>query len=138
MRVAMLGFMALLLAAVPAQAGDSKLPTTEPIRTSMKAIRDLTLTNHTLVTHRRMPPASAKKFRGDIKGHVALVRAAEAGLDAAAAKTIEEIATTIGTGADAVAGEDGAKTPIDGIMAIDAALQDYAARFEHPGWEPLR
>jgi tripartite-type tricarboxylate transporter receptor subunit TctC len=138
MRVAMLGLMALLVAAMPAQAGDSKLPTTEPIRSAMTAIRDLTLTNHTLVTHRRMPPASAKKFRADIKGHVALIRAAETGLDAAAAETIEEIATTIETGADAVAGEGGAKTPIDGILAIDAALQDYALRFEHPGWQPLR
>lgn len=138
MRAVMLGLIGLLLAAVPAAAADGKLPTTEAVRTAMKAIRDLTLNNHTLVTHRRMPPASAKKFRSDIKGQVGLVRAAEGSLEVDAAKEIEAVVAAIEKGADAVAGEGGDVTAIDGIVGIDTALQDYAARFEHPGWQPLR
>src|SRR5262245_54032920 len=98
MRAAKLALIGLLLAAVPAAAADGKLPTTEPIRAAMKTIRDLTLNNHTLVTHRRMPVASAKKFRGDIKGQVALVRAAEGSLETDAAKGIEAVVAAIEKG----------------------------------------
>ena len=36
------------------------LPTDEPVRKGMPAIRDLVRINHSLVTHRRMPPDHAR------------------------------------------------------------------------------
>ncbi|MCZ7596060.1 MAG: hypothetical protein M5U16_15080 [Hyphomicrobium sp.] len=43
------------------------LPTDEAVRKGMATIRDLVRTNHSLVTHRRMPPDHALRFAAQVK-----------------------------------------------------------------------
>jgi hypothetical protein len=115
----------------------AKFETDEPVRGAMKAVRDIVLRDHSLVTHRRMPPAGARAFHGSIKAEIApMLAETKAAPEARAA--LEPIATEIVGGAEAVAGIKKDVEPIDGIVAIDEALADYARRFDHPGWQPLR
>jgi hypothetical protein len=147
-----LGVMAALLSAVlfaATQAGaaaaaepiaseqNARWETDEPVRGAMKAVRDLVLRDHSLVTHRRMPPAGARAFHGVIKTVVERMLAETKAAPGARA-ALEPIAREIVAGAEAVAGMKKDVEPIDGIVAIDEALADYARRFDHPGWQPLR
>lgn len=127
----------LAVAAGGVRADDAKNPTDETVRTEMKVIRDLTLNAHTLVTHRRMPPADARTFNAKIKAAVERLRSATT-LDGGARDEIESLTGAVLDGAAAIAGESTAMTPIDGIVAIDEALTLYAKEFDHPGWQPLR
>jgi len=116
---------------------DTKWETDEPVRGAMKAVRDLVLRDHSLVTHRRMPPAGARAFHAAIKAEVDRMLA-ETKVMPEADALLKTIATAIVDGAEAVAGMKKDIEPIDGIVAMDEALADYARRFDHPGWQPLR
>ncbi len=120
-----------------AQAEEAKLATDDVVRVEMKAIRDLTLNAHTLVTHRRMPPADARVFHSRIKAAVERLQSGTS-LTGAAKTEIAQLTSEISKGAAAVARAEPNLTPIDGIVAIDEALSLYAIRFDHPGWQPLR
>jgi hypothetical protein len=113
------------------------LETDEAVRGAMTAIRDLVLRDHSLVTHRRMQPAGAGAFHGAIKAEVERMLAETKTVPEARA-ALGPIATEIIAGAEAVAGMKKDVEPIAGIVAIDEALADYARRFDHPGWQPLR
>lgn len=126
-----------VMSVLTAHAGNTKHPTDEVVRTEMKAIRDLTLNVHTLVTHRRMPPADARRYHARVKAALGRLKAGTQ-VAGAAREEIEKLAGTIERGAGAVAGTDAAMSPIDGILIIDESLGIYAQRFDHPGWQPLR
>lgn len=126
-----------VLAMHPASSADARWPTDEPLRAAMAAIRKATLDNHTLVTHRRMPPADARRFADTIAKQVAVARTG-AQISPEAKAELEPILADIVAGAEAVAGLGGALTPIDGIIQIDAALARYPVRFDDPTWQPLR
>ena len=51
----------------PAGEVVAPLPTDEAVRRGMLAIRDLVRLNHSLVTHRRMPPDHAARFVRQVK-----------------------------------------------------------------------
>lgn len=127
----------LILGVAVSRAEEAKHSTDDVVRMEMKTIRDLTINVHTLVTHRRMPPADARTFNGRVKASVERLRAGTTAKGEALAE-IEKIAGSIEQGAGAVAGADSAMTPIDGILIIDEQLALYAKRFDHPGWQPLR
>lgn len=131
--------MAGLLAFAPGglRAEDGKFATDEVVRSEMASIRNLTVTNHSLVTHRRMPAVGARDFHARVKASVERIRAATT-LTGAARTELDKIATEILSGAETVAAIKSTKPPIDGLIAIDGALVRYALRFDHPGWEPLR
>jgi hypothetical protein len=131
------GVVVVLSAVGGAWADDAKLATDDAVRTEMKTIRDLTLNAHTLVTHRRMPPADARTFHTRIKAAVGKIGEGTTLQDPARAEILA-LSSNILEGAAAVAGSNTAMTPIDGIIAIDEALAIYAKRFDHPGWQPLR
>ncbi|MBN8911395.1 MAG: hypothetical protein J0H65_04910 [Rhizobiales bacterium] len=126
-----------VLAMHPASSADARWPTDEPLRAAMAAIRKATLDNHTLVTHRRMPPADARRFADTIAKQASIARTG-AQISPEAKAELEPILADIVSGADAVAGLGGALTPIDGIIQIDAALVRYPLRFDDPTWQPLR
>lgn len=132
-------WVALMLAvSVPGAAAQEgkKLATDEVVRTEMKAIRDLTSNVHTLVTHRRMPPADARAYHAKVKASVARIKAGTQ-MTGEAREEIEKLAGYVEKGASAVAGQDTIEA-IDGILLVDDSLTIYAQRFEHPGWRPLR
>lgn len=125
------------LASEPASCADKKWPTDETLRTAMATIRKATIDNHTLVTHRRMPPADARRFAETIAKETSRVRA-DAQVPPGAKAELEPILADIAAGAEAVAGRGGELTPIDGIVRIDAALARYPLHFDDPTWQPLR
>lgn len=130
--------LGVVATAEPAAAEQgSKWASDEPVRRAMKAVRDLVARDHSLVTHRRMPPAGARAFHAAVKTEIERMLA-----DAKVAPEADAALRTIGaeiiSGAEAVAGMKKDVEPIDGIVAIDEALADYARRFDDPGWQPLR
>jgi hypothetical protein len=142
MRILVCTLAALMLtAASMANAADAvqaaKFPTDDALRAHMAAIRKVTLDNHTLVTHRRMPPADARRFADIVAREVREIKA-NAGLPDDAKAEIEVLLGEIAIGADAVAGRGGEVTAIDGIVRIDAALARYSEMFDDPTWRPLR
>ncbi len=138
MRILRAGAIGLaVLVSGPASGADSRWPTDETIRTAMATIRKATLENHTLVTHRRMPPATAQSFAKTIVAAASRIRT-DTQVPTGAKATLEPILADIVTGAEAVAGRGGEATPIDGIVRIDAALARYPLRFDDPTWQPLR
>ncbi len=140
MRRGLLALALLLVSAVfvamDARAAD-KLPTDEIVRAEMKTIRDLTLNAHTLVTHRRLPPADAKTFHARVKAAVERLRSGTM-LDGGVRDELENLTRDILVGAEAIARSPSSMEAIDGIVSIDDALVRYATGFDHPGWQPLR
>ncbi|MGE0023121.1 MAG: hypothetical protein AB7S70_05745 [Hyphomicrobium sp.] len=128
---------AATLGALVASAADAQWPTGEVLRSAMAAIRKATLDNHTLVTHRRMPPASAVKFAEEIAREVDRIRTG-ADVPPAAKPDLDALLADIASGAEAVAGRGGDVTPIDGILRVSEALARYPQRFDDPTWQPLR
>jgi hypothetical protein len=103
----------------------------------MRAVRALVLRDHSLVTHRRMPPAGARAFHAAVKREIErMLAGAKVAPEADAA--LRAIGAEIMGGAEAVAGMKPDVEAIDGIVAIDEALALYARRFDDPGWQPLR
>ena len=127
---------ALLAVFGAAHADPVKFPTDEVVQKEMREIRNLTADVHTLVTHRRMPPAEARAYNSKIEAAVARIEAGTT-LTGEAREEIEKLARFIARGARAVAREDD-MDPIDGIVIIDESLAVYAKRFDHPEWKPLR
>jgi hypothetical protein len=108
------------------------------MRRAMTAIRDLVVTNHSLVTHRRMSPSAASRFASDIRATADAVRASQAGSSGEAASELDRLLDRLVTAADAVRGTNPEFEPIDAMIEMDEALAAYAARFDHPGWQAPR
>jgi hypothetical protein len=120
-----------------AYGAERKWPTDETLRSGMAAIRKATLDNHTLVTHRRMPPAGARAFAERVSAEISRINA-EARVPDDARRVLGDLLADIAEGGEAVAGRVEGMTPIDGIVQIDAALGRYPEAFDDPTWQPLR
>jgi hypothetical protein len=103
----------------------------------MLAIRDLVRVNHSLVTHRRMPPDHAARFAAAIKSQADAVLATSA-VPAEAKDELGALLDAIVAGVEAVAGRKGGIAPMDGLVQVAEALARYPTRFDHPGWAPVQ
>jgi hypothetical protein len=131
-RIALIALSLALLGATPAP-----WPTDEPVRKGMLAIRDLVRINHSLVTHRRMPPDHAARFARQVKVEADGILATSR-ISGEARETLRALLDEIVTGVGAVAARDKAVSPIDGLVRADEALARYPQEFDHPGWAPLQ
>jgi hypothetical protein len=113
------------------------LPTDQPVRRGMLAIRDLVRTNHSLVTHRRMPPDHAARFAKQVKAEADTILATSK-IAGDAREMLRALLDEIVAGIDAVAKPKGVADPTAGLVRADAALARYAKEFDHPGWAPLQ
>jgi len=113
------------------------LPTDEPVRAGMEAIRDLVRTNHSLITHRRMPPDHAKRFAAQIKAESNRILSTTK-LSGEALERLKERLAEIDDGADQVLAVAPGSDPVDGLVHIDEALARYPAEFDHPDWVPAQ
>jgi len=113
------------------------LPTDEPVRSGMEAIRDLVRTNHSLITHRRMPPDHAKRFATQIKAESNRILSTTK-LSGEALERLKERLVEIDDGADQVLAVAPGSDPVDGLLHIDEALARYPTEFDHPGWVPAQ
>ena len=149
--MAFLRIVALLLLALsfsaPAPAAEkivpragqaiAPLPTDAAVQNGMATIRDLVRTNHSLVTHRRMPPDHAQRFAAQVKIEADKILATTSlsgdSLDKLKA-LLEEIVTGLGAVAKPAEGTDA----IDALGRVDAALARYPDEFDDPTWKPLQ
>lgn len=116
--------------------GSDKLTTDEAVRTGMEAIRRAVIDNHTLITHRRFPPPMAAGFNSHIKGKIKQLRT-DSRAPSRSLSELDKILEDILKGAGIAGLEDRSADPIDGLALITGALEDYAGKFDHPGWKPL-
>lgn len=113
------------------------LPTDDPVRKGMVVIRDLVATNHSLVTHRRMPPDHAQRFAAQVKIEADKILATTK-ISGEARDKLHALLQEIVTGLGAVAKPAEGTTAIDGLGRADAALARYPEEFDHPNWKPLQ
>ena len=141
MRVIATIVLMLGLCSAAACAGDgppaAKWPTDEPLRKGMLAIRDLVRLNHSLITHRRMPPDHAARFAKAIKAQADAMLGTSA-VSGEAKERLRALLDEIVAGVEAVAGRKAGVAPMDGLVQVDEALARYPERFDHPGWTPLQ
>ena len=121
----------------PAGRVVAPLPTDEAVRRGMLAIRDLVRVNHSLVTHRRMPPDHAARFARQVKVEAETILATSK-IGGEPREKLRGVLDEIVAGIEAVAGRDKAVSPLDGLVRADEALARYAKEFDHPGWPPLQ
>ena len=121
----------------PAGGFVAPLPTDQPVQRGMLAIRDLVRTNHSLVTHRRMPPDHAARFAKQVKAEADGILAASK-IAGDAREKLRALLDEIGAGIDAVAKPKAGADPTAGLVRADAALARYASEIDHPGWAPLQ
>lgn len=119
-----------------ADAGLRKLVTDEAVRSGMEAIRRAVIDNHTLITHRRFPPPMAAGFKAHVNVKIKQLRA-DSRAPARSLSELDKILEAILKGARIAGLEDRSADPIDGLALIADALEDYAAKFDHPGWKLL-
>jgi hypothetical protein len=118
-------------------AAFAPMPTDEPVRKGMLAIRELVRTNHSLVTHRRMPPDHAQRFAKQVKIEADQILATSK-LSGDGREKLRALLDEIGAGIDAVAKPAAGVDPMDGLARADAALARYATEFDHPDWPSLQ
>jgi len=137
---------AVLGAVMPAVAGDpapapktadGKWVTDEPLRDGMLVIRDLVRLNHSMITHRRMPPDHAVRFAAVIKERTKTILA-KSSVAGAARERLSTLLDEVAGGVDAVAHPEDGVDPLDGLVRVDAALAQYPKAFDHPDWTPLQ
>lgn len=121
----------------PAGGAFAPLPTDPPVQKGMLAIRDLVRTNHSLVTHRRMPPDHAARFAKQVKTEAdGILASSRIGGDAR--EKLRALLDEIVAGIDAVAKPTPGEDPMTGLVRADEALARYPIEFDHPGWTPLQ
>ena len=139
--------MLLALLGTPVAAADkivprsgqamAPLPTDEPVRKGMLAIRDLVRINHSPVTHRRMPPDHALRFAAQVKIEADRILASS-NLSGEGREKLHALLKEIVTGIGAVAKPEDGVSPLDGLVRADQALARYPAEFDDPTWRPLQ
>ncbi len=115
----------------------AKLPTDEALRSGMIAIRDLVRLNHSLVTHRRMPPDHAQRFAQAIKVESDKILATSK-VSGEAKERLSVLLNEVVAGVDAVAHPEHGVAPMDGLVRVDEALAQYPKEFDHPDWAPVQ
>lgn len=115
----------------------AKLATDEALRSGMIAIRDLVRINHSLVTHRRMPPDHAARFARAIKQQADSILATST-VASATKDQLRALLDEITAGVEVVAHPERGIAPIDGLVRVDEALARYPQEFDHPGWAPVQ
>jgi hypothetical protein len=120
-----------------AAAPGARLETDAAVRDGLTAIRRLTLTNHTLITHRRLPLVDAERLSSTLLKTVQRLRRTTS-LTGDGRRAIDSILDTVSSGAALISGENGERRPLDGLAELEHALSRYAEQFDHPGWKPLR
>ena len=135
--VSPLSLSSVSAAETQAAQADEKWPTDYALRSGMLVIRDLVRTNHSLVTHRRMPPDHAKRFAAAIQSEAASILATST-VPGTAKAVLSDILNEITQGVEAVAHQQEGVSPIDGLIRVDEALARYPKEFDHPDWEPVQ
>ncbi len=120
-----------------AETTNALWPTDEALRSGMVAIRELVRLNHSLITHRRMPPDHAIRFAAAIRAQANTILASTR-VSGASRERLREMLDEIVADVEAVAGRNADVPPIDGLVRVDEVLAVYPKVFDHPGWSPVQ
>jgi len=113
------------------------LPTDEAVQGGMAAIRSLVISNHSLVTHRRMPLDHAQRFAAQVKVEADKILA-KTSLSGEALDKLRVLLDEVVSGLGAVAKPTEQLSAMDGLQRADAALARYPQEFDDPTWKPLQ
>jgi hypothetical protein len=113
------------------------LPTDAAVHKGMTTIRDLVATNHSLITHRRMPPDHALRFAAQVKIEADKILATTS-LSGDALEKLHALLEEVVIGLGAVAKASEGTVAVDGLARADAALARYPEEFDDPDWKPLQ
>jgi hypothetical protein len=127
----------ILLLSTIGVAAEQKLATDAALRSGMIAIRDLVRLNHSLITHRRMPPDHAQRFAKAILTQADTILSTSK-VPGEAKQRLSALLDEVVAGVDAVAHPERGVAPIDGLVRVDEALARYPETFDHPGWVPVQ
>lgn len=117
---------------LPDEPADAKVKASDRVKAGMAGIRKLVIDAHTLITHRRLSPDSARRFAAGVDRHISEVK----GDPTAAA--LSPILDDIAGGAAHIAAPDSGDGKLDGLDKIETALARYPQLFDDPDWKPLR
>lgn len=116
-----------------------KFPSEAETRAAMEAIRQRVINVHTLITHRRMPVATAAQFARETSADIARIEQLRGKSDGQSqADPITAILKQITSGAATIAQPSHERGQVDGLVDVVSALETYGATFDHPGWRSLR
>lgn len=126
------------IAATAVRASD-KFSSEQETRAAMEDIRQRVINVHTLITHRRMPVASAAQFARETNADVARIEKLRMKSDAESKPDpITPILQKITAGAATIAQPSPERGQVDGLVDVVSALEMYGSTFDHPGWRNLR
>lgn len=112
-----------------------KYATSPDLRAVMGELRKTVINHHTLITHRRLPKASAVVLAGDLRRTAHQLRGNAGGEGDA---ILTQYATELERGADAIAGAHEGRSALDGLFDLVGVLESYPVHFDHPGWKGLQ
>jgi hypothetical protein len=85
----------------------------------------------------QLTPANYAALAGQVDTEVAGI-VANCKLEPKADAVLHVVIGEIGAGTDVMAGRSAGQRPAQGLTQVAKAVNDYAAHFEHPGFQPLR
>lgn len=121
--------------ATPAQQSPTLLATDADVRREMESLRKLVIDHHTLITHRRLSPASGHKLASDVR---------RVGDTLAASRLAREtpplaaLAAEVQASATLLDAAPASPEMLQGLMRLVAVLDRYPRSFAHPDWTPLQ
>lgn len=110
---------------------------TSTMRTGMAVIRKSVLSHHTLITHRRLAPADARRLAATLRAETTALKSGH-GLAPAAAQAFENLLEVVASAASAITASSSTDDQMLALARIEDALARYPKLFHDPSWEPLR
>jgi hypothetical protein len=126
--------------AAPAKArpeAGRKWATDAPLRDGMGRIRALVEPQLAPAHAGTLTAAQVAALAGRIETEVGGI-VAHCKLEPQADAALHAVLAEIGAGTDAMAGKTAQQRPALGLVQVARAVNDYAGRFEHPGFKPIR
>ena len=113
-----------------------KWATDAPLRKGMGAIRGLVAPGLDAAHAGKLTPAQYRRLAGQIETEVAGI-VQNCKLEPAADEQLHLVIADIGAGLDAMNGKTAGTQPVDGLLKVTHAFNQYPHYFDHPGFRAL-
>ncbi|MEQ1709769.1 MAG: hypothetical protein ABL908_00020 [Hyphomicrobium sp.] len=124
-------------APLAADKATTRIAASSTMRAGMAVIRKSVLSHHTLITHRRLAPADARRFAATLHAEATALKSGH-GLAPAAAQAFEDLLEAVASAASAITASSSTDDQMSALARIEDALAQYPTLFHDPIWEPLR
>lgn len=113
-----------------------KWATDAPLRKGMGAIRGLVAPGLDAAHAGKLTPAQYRRLAGQIETEVAGI-VQNCKLEPAADEQLHPVIADIGAGLDAMNGKTAGTQPVDGLLKVVHAVNQYQSYFDHPGMRAI-